>query len=298
MAVGGGGMNPFYILNTSAWESVFTPGEQTQAVQALESGRVLFFPNLACPVQPHERKFLSPDVLHGAKNVSYDPASGRVSNTRCIGAEADELARLIAGFAQRAEKLLHNLLPHYRAGLRRGRTSLRPVEASGRVQSWRKDDTRLHVDSFPSMPTGGRRIVRVFSNVNPDGRPRRWRVGEPFAAVARRFWPRLRAPLPGSAALLRLLHVTKSRRTRYDHFMLQLHDRMKGDEDYQRRAEQVMHDFPAGSTWVCYTDQVSHAAVAGQHQFEQTFRLSVRRMRDEGTSPLRVLEGLAGRALA
>jgi hypothetical protein len=267
-------------------------------VQALERGQVLFFPKLACPVQPGERKFLSPDVLHGAKNVSYDPATGRVGNTRCTGAEAEELTRLIAGFADRAGRLLRNLLPDYRTGLRRGRTSLRPVEVSGRVTSWRKDDTRLHVDSFPSAPTQGRRILRVFSNVNPDGRPRRWRVGEPFAAVAGRFWPRLRGPVWGSGLLLRLLHVTKSRRTRYDHFMLQLHDRMKEDQDYQARAEQVVHDFPAGSTWVCYTDQVSHAALAGQHQFEQTFRLSVPRMRDEQTAPLRVLEQLAGCPLA
>jgi hypothetical protein len=123
-------------------------------------------------------------------------------------------------------------------------------------------------------------------------------VGEPFAAVARRFWPRLRSPLPGSSLLLRVFRVTKSTRTGYDHFMLQLHDSMKADEDYQRRAEQVVHNFPAGSTWVCYTDQVSHAALAGQHQFEQTFRLPVRRMHDAATSPLRVLEGLAGRKLA
>ena len=77
--------------------------------------------------------------------------------------------------------------------------------------------------------------------------------------------------------------------------MLQLHDAMKADQDYQRRAEQVVHDFPAGSTWVCYTDQVSHAALAGQHQFEQTFRLPVARMHDAETSPLRVLERMAGR---
>jgi hypothetical protein len=193
---------------------------------------------------------------------------------------------------------LHNLLPMYRAGLRRGRTSLRPAEVAGRASSWRKDDTRLHVDSFPSQPTKGKRLLRVFSNVNPHGRPRRWRVGEPFAAVARRFWPKLRSPLPGSGLLLRLFHVTKSTRTGYDHFMLQLHDAMKSDGDYQQRAEQVVHDFPAGSTWVCYTDQVSHAALAGQHQFEQTFRLPVGRMHDVVTSPLRVLEGLAGRRLA
>src|SRR4029077_19355417 len=128
-------------------------------------------------------------------------------------------------FSSRADTLLRKLLPVYEPGLRRGRTSLRPVDVSGRGTSWRKDDTRLHVDSFPATPTQGRRILRMFSNVNPDGRPRRWRVGEPFATVAQRFWPRLYAPLPGSGLMLRLLRATKSRRTRYDHFMLQLHDR-------------------------------------------------------------------------
>jgi hypothetical protein len=291
-------MNPFVVLDAADWDHPFTPEQQEQAVQALERGQVLVFPNLACPVRPGERKFLSPDVLHGAKNVSYDPATGSLANTRCTGAEAAELSRLIADFAYRADGLVRKLVPAYRAGLRRGRTSLRPVEVSGRATSWRKDDTRLHVDSFPSAPTQGRRILRVFSNVNPEGRPRRWRVGEPFEAVARRFWPRLSGPLWGSGLLLRLLHVTKSRRTRYDHFMLQLHDHMKEDQDYQARAEQAVLDFPAGCTWVCYTDQVSHAAVSGQHQFEQTFRLSVRRMRDQRTAPLRVLERLAGHALA
>ena len=58
------------------------------------------------------------------------------------------------------------------------------------MQSWRADDRRLHVDAFPSRPNYGERILRVFTNVNPDGEPRVWRVGEPFEAVARRFLPR------------------------------------------------------------------------------------------------------------
>jgi hypothetical protein len=291
-------MDPFYVLDCADWNATFSPDQQTAAVQALERGQVLFFPNLACPVSATERKFLTPDVLDDSKNVSYDPLSGKLGGTRCTGAEAIELAGLIGGFSARATNLLQSLMPVYRAGLRRGRTSLRPAEVAGRQQTWRKDDTRLHVDSFPSQPTRGKRLLRLFSNVNPDGKPRRWRVGEPFMSVARRFWPKLGAPLPGVNLLLKLFHVTKSTRTGYDHFMLQLHDAMKADQDYQRRAAQVVHDFPAGSTWVCYTDQVSHAALAGQHQFEQTFRLSVVKMHDPRTSPLRVLEGLAGRKLA
>src|SRR5439155_21842612 len=226
-------MNPIYSLDAADWDATFPPEQQALAMRALEQGQVLYFPNLACPIRPHEQKFLSPNVLHGAKNVSYDPVTGVLTNTHGTGTEANELRGLVAGFAARADRLLRNLLPAYRDGLRRGRTSLRPVEVSGRVTSWRKDDTRLHVDSFPSQPTQGRRILRVFANVNPHSRPRRWRIGEPFAAVARRFWPQLRRPLLGSGQLLRLFRVTKSRRTAYDHYMLGLHDSMKADGDYQ-----------------------------------------------------------------
>ena len=51
----------------------------------------------------------------------------------------------------------------------RARASFRPAEIAGRQTSWRKDDTRLHIDSFPASPVQGRRILRVFSNVNPLG---------------------------------------------------------------------------------------------------------------------------------
>ena len=261
-------MGPFHVVGAADWDCAFSPDDQERAAGALEGGQVLVFPSLAYSVSADGRRFLTPAVLHKSKNVSYDPATGRVGGSACTGADAEALRRLMAGFGGRAQALLRRLLPAYRDGLRVGRTSLRPAEVRGRATSWRKDDTRLHVDSFPSQPTRGRRILRVFSNVNPEGRPRRWRVGEPFAAVAGRFWPRLRRPLPGAGAVLRLVGATKATRTHYDHYMLRLHDAMKADADYQRSAGQVVHDFPAGSTWACFTDQVSHAALAGQHQFE------------------------------
>ena len=60
-------------------------------------------------------------------------------------------------------------------------------------------------------------------------------------------------------------------------------------------------DLPAGSTWMTFTDQVSHAAMAGQYQFEQTFLLPV--SGDAGRQPLaaaraRALEGPATRLIA
>ena len=72
---------------------------------------------------------------------------------------------------------------------------------------------------------------------------------------------------------------------------------MKADEDFQKTTPQTRMDFPAGTTWLAFTDQVSHAAMAGQYQLEQTFLLPVDAMREPERSPLRVLERLKGRAL-
>ena len=104
-------------------------------------------------------------------------------------------------------------------------------------------------------------------------------------------------PLPGSAALLRTLRITKTHRTAYDELMLQLHDRMKADGEYQVRSPQMSFEFPPGTTWLAFTDQVRHAAMAGQHQLEQTMLLPVYAMLDERRSPLNVLERFTGRVL-
>jgi hypothetical protein len=133
--------------------------------------------------------------------------------------------------------------------------------------------------------------------VNPQGRPRIWRIGGEFEQIAQRFSDRWRMPVPGSATLLRSLRVTKSTRSRYDALMLQIHDLMKGDPEYQKDTVQTRVEFPAGSTWIAFTDQVSHAAMAGQYQFEQTLLVPVGAMIDEQRSPLRILERITGRKL-
>jgi hypothetical protein len=143
----------------------------------------------------------------------------------------------------------------------------------------------------------GQRLLRVFTNVHPDGIGRLWRVGEPFREFAARFLPRTRRALPGTSWLLHRLHVTKSRRTEYDHLMLQLHDLAKADAEYQSGAPQQRIDFPAGSTWITFSDQVLHAAMSGQYLFEQTYYLDPKGLSDPASSPLAVLETLTGRKL-
>lgn len=50
-------------------------------------------------------------------------------------------------------------------------------------------------------------------------------------------------------------------------------------------------DFPAHSTWLVFTDHVSHAALSGQFLLEQTFYLPVDAMVAPEKSPLKQWEG-------
>jgi hypothetical protein len=291
-------MTPVITLSVDSWNPSCTPEEQERATRALEAGGVLFMPALVFALQDDERDFLSPDTAGEGKNVSFDGARNRLSGSSADAASQRRLQAMLARYAASSRSLLHGLLPHYSPTLQQARTSFRPVEIAGRDISWRKDDTRLHVDSFPSSPTGGDRILRVFSNVNPNGQSRAWRLGESFEAVSRRFLPQIRGPFPGANQVLKAVGVTKRLRSDYDHFMLGLHDRMKADLGYQAKADQIDVGFPPGSSWIVYTDQVSHAAMGGQHAFEQTFHLPVAGMLDPTQAPLGILERLVGRTLA
>ena len=285
-------------LDRDTWHGAAPDDASAAATASLESGDVLFLPRLRFPVETAEAALFTPAILGSSKNASFDPAAGRLGGTSATGRDAELLTALMHRFSAAAADVVDRILPHYRGQLTRARASFRPAEIAGRQTTWRKDDTRLHVDSFPATPSGGRRILRVFTNVNPEGRARAWRIGDDFAAVARRFADRLRLPIPGSGAMLAVLRVTKTPRSPYDALMLQLHDRMKEDEDFQQRSPQTAIDFPAGSTWLAFTDQVSHAAMSGQYQLEQTFLLPVAAMQEPERSPLRILERLKERRLA
>jgi hypothetical protein len=265
---------------------------------ALEIGKVVSIPGMNFALSGDELKLLDPRILAKAKNVSYSPSTGKIGGTSCTGAEAEVLTAMIARYSKLAGELIGALFPPYKGKFQLLRTSLRPAEIAGRKSSWRKDDTRLHVDAFPSQPTNGNRILRVFCNINPVGKPRVWRLGEPFEAVARRFLPRIGRPFPGSARIQQMLHITKGLRSEYDFVMLKMHDAMKADDAYQASIGQTPVPFAPGTIWVCYADSVSHAAISGQHQFEQTVRIPLAAMQDQTRSPLRILERMRQHPLA
>ena len=269
-----------------------------RAVDVLEGGGVVLFPELAFPLSGEEQALADPAILSPrSKNASLDPRTGAVRGVALAGEAQGRLAAALDRYARFADDLVARWLPPYVGAAERKRTSFRPGPVEDRVLSPRKDDQRLHLDAFPASPVGGRRILRVFSNVDPLGRPRVWRLGneglEAHARARLTRYPRLGA----RAQAMKALRITRGLRTDYDAAMLRLHDGAKLDARWQAEAPNTEVRFPAGSTWIVYTDGVLHAAMAGQHAFEQTYLLPVEAMARPERSPLRTLERLAGRPL-
>lgn len=285
-------------FNLKSWDGSLKIEEKECVLTALEQGKVIFLPYLPFPIDKNEMLFLSGiRCKRRVKNISYDCESGRLNGSDIKGHEEEKLRSLLLRYSVTTRKLAEEVLHVYCPNLKQAFTSFRPLEVATRVSSFRKDDQRLHTDAFPSRPTQGSRILRIFSNVNPEGWPRIWRIGETFEDFVPKFLPKTSKQILGMNRVMRALKITKTLRSRYDHIMLQLHDLVKLDMQYQKESPQVQVAFPAGSTWIVYTDQVLHAAMAGQFLFEQTFHLPVDAQRWPELSPLRVLERLTGQTL-
>ncbi len=234
-----------------------------------------------------------------SKNWSFNPRTGELDGVVGGGESITGLRAIMSRYVQWSQELIADFFPGYINDLGLGRTSLRTRSVQEEPPlSRRKDDRSLHLDAFTSQPVAGRRILRVFSNVDPTGAGREWAIADGgFEDFAERFRHRTRRLLPGEARLLETLSLTKCRRTDYDQIMLGMHDAAKRDRSYQATAPRRFVSFPGGSTWLAFTDQTPHAAVSGQCALEQTFYVPVELLADPAASPLRILERLWGAPL-
>jgi len=282
-------------LPIDRWTGPHDADLKARAVSALERGAVLFFPRLPFLLSEPEKQFLDARVSDGqAKNISLDHTSGKLQSTSLSGEKARDLAAMMERFGSQATRLVQELLPY--RNVERARTSFRPVQVKGRHYSKISDDRLLHIDAFPSRPMRGRRILRFFANVAPNS-PRRWHVGQPFEDFARAFLPRVGPHLPGKSWLYEKLGITRGRRSLYDELMLSLHDTGKLDGNFQKNSPHQGIEFPPGSCWLVFTDQVLHAALGGEFALEQTFHLDIAEMEEPDRAPVRVLERLSGKTL-
>jgi hypothetical protein len=287
------------VVRTADWGGAPDADQRAFAREVLESGQILFFPHLPFDTTERERELFDPAIV---KSIKKKSAKGRPrivyfpDKDKLLKAGVEDEARavlraMVVRYGQWARRVVLDNFPEYEPHLEWGPTSFRPNSRA--LQ-------RVHVDAFFVLPTQGRRVLRIFTNVNPAGVPRCWDVSETFETFAPRHAHRLKSDtLAGRAArrAMAMAHVTIGRQTPYDYAMWQMRNFAKEDAEFVgiRKPETVA--FPAGSTWMCYTDAVFHAGRSGQHAFEQTFMIEPEGMYAPDRSPLRILEGLTGRRL-
>jgi hypothetical protein len=281
----------------------------------LEEGQILFFDAPPFDLPDADRQFLlsqKQSSFKGHKNVSYRPTQDllRGGDAGASPEDAQRLHQVMRNYSQQVTAFLGNFLAPYAAHWKMDFASFRPLEEQNRDLSLHKRNDLMHVDAFPSRPTHGGRILRFFTNINPQ-RGRVWETTDGFDALAKSFAEPAglkkiadgqssagRTILKKIAPVFKAVGVKGADRSAYDRFMLRFHDYLKENADYQQKWTKYRMEFPPGSCWIVYTDQVPHAVLSGQYAMEQTYIVPIEAMVAPELSPLRVLESMAGRALA
>jgi hypothetical protein len=208
-------------------------------------------------------------------------------------------------YSAQVSQFLGKFLTPYAGKWNQDFASFRPLEEEGRDLPLHKRNDLLHVDAFPSRPTRGARILRVFTNLNPK-KPRVWRTTEGFEVLARRYagGAGLQDIAEDNSFLSRTVQDFGSKlgfgvigRTPYDMFMLRFHDFLKENAEFQKDCPKTQLEFPPRATWLVFTDCVAHAVMSGQYAIEQTFLIPPKALVALEAAPYRILGNIAGRAL-
>ena len=222
-------MNSLFEIKIEKPAQNFSTELKNEAIEALEEGKVLFFPNLKFNLNHEEKEFLKPNTFDlKVKSLKYNLEENKLWSVKHF-AQEESLKEMIKRHSLFSQELIENILPHYKNTIK--------------------------------------------------------------------FLLQIGKPLPFSAYILKAFKTTKSLRTKYDHYMLGLHDAMKLDDDYQKNAKKERIEFPPNSVWVCFSDKTSHAALSGRGLLEQTIYLPAEGMLDSIKSPLKIMEKILKRKL-
>lgn len=283
------------------------PARARACCEQLESGRILFFSNPPFELPTDDREFLisqqwSELRLH--KNVSYRPGEDILRGVAGDPATVERVHSILRNYSANVLKFAAEFLAPYAGKWRVDFSSFRPFEEESRDLPLHKRNDLLHVDAFPSRPTRGGRILRIFTNLNPS-KVRVWNTTGGFESLARKYAgdAGLQKFAEGSGisrtvqGLAEKLGLRGAGRTPYDMFMLRFHDYLKENPEFQRECPKTKLEFPPLATWLVFTDGVAHAAMSGQYALEQTLLIPPSALVAPQEAPYRILETIAGQAL-
>jgi hypothetical protein len=303
------------ITGNALSEAVRAPERLREYCAQMEAGDILYFPQTPIHILPDDLEFLLQRQQAGAgyrKNIAYKPNEDRVTGFVAETPQTGERLRAIMrNYSQDVVAFLGKFLAPYKLRWQLDYASFRPQEEQGRDLSLRKRNDLLHTDAFPTRPTAGDRILRFFNNINP-AKSREWITTDTFDVLAKQFAGdrdlarKNDIRLPNSLQHAGIGHVLAAAvkatglghlapalvRPPYDDFMLRFHHFLKENGTFQRECPKQHWSFPPGSSWMVYTDMVSHAVLSGQYALEQTFLVSREAMVTPEKSPISVLNAL------
>ena len=302
----GPGFSHLITLQDPTGSADWSEDRARQICRALEVGDIVFFPSSPIAISTEDRELLlgrkqSSSAYH--KNIAYRPSEDRITGLDASEqAEAVELRRILRDYSQRSVEFLSHFLIPYADKWKLDYASFRPLEEQGRPARLHARNDLLHFDSFPTRPTNGGRILRFFTNINPL-QNRVWLTSQTFEAFGPHFarttglLSSFHNPLfRGLHSVARTLHIPGASRPPYDELMHRCHNAMKEDATFQETTPKHRWEFPPNSSWMVFTDCVSHAVLSGQYALEQTFLIPQPALVDAQGSPLAILVNLAGQS--
>jgi hypothetical protein len=294
--------------SADGWASGINSADRSRDYcELLERGEILYFAKPPFDLPAEARSFLVGLPVAGSrlhKNISYRPEEDALRGFSAEKQYQPRVHAIMRDYSRGVTAFVKRLLAPYAESMAMDFASFRPLEEEGRDLPLHKRNDLLHVDAFPSRPTRGGRILRVFTNVNPSA-GRVWRIADRFPVLAAAY---ARAAgldqISGGSAgrsIMRLLHsagLPVPGRSAYDEFMLHFHDWLKENTTFQSASQSETLDFPPLATWLVFTDGVPHAALSGQYAMEQTYIVPLDSLVCPDVAPIRVLETLCRKALA
>ena len=288
-------------------------GDAQALVKSLEQGNILLFPRTPFCIPDQDRAtLLNTGQADGNfhKNISFRPVTGRVSGLgQAAPGELERVQGAMDRYSRSAVALVAETLSPYQQRWKLDFASFRSIEEQGRDLPWKKRNDLLHTDAFPTRPTNGGLILRIFTNINPS-QDRVWVTGDPFAAVAKQYAASAglsRIAAQEDSSLNRLLRTgTRALRqigapvvdrSPYDRFMLGFHDFLKANQQYQQQTPKHEFSFPPNSTWMVFTDVVPHSVTSGRYALEQTMIIARDSLLQPECAPASILEKISGRKM-
>ncbi len=286
-------------------------GEQygEELCRHLEAGDILMLEHAPFAPAEADKEFLRDQKQSASsafKNIAYKPHLNKTTGLSAdSGMDCDAVHRILSSYSKGAVDYVGRLLPRYGRKWKLDFATYRPVEEEGRDLPLKRRNDLMHVDAFPTRPTNGGRILRIFTNIHPS-KPRVWVTSDPFEDLCRDYAiaAGLGSVTSAGAALkravgraARVVGMKAPKRTAYDDFMQAFHHYLKANEQFQQTRMRDTTPFAAGTTWMAFTDQIAHSVKSGQFAIEQTCIVPLDAMVDSARAPLAVLEKLAGCSL-